>query len=107
MEVVYLGCFNVPKTIVKAALEEDADVIGLSTHSWEYLDYIDELLALLRAETADIPVVIGGSVITPGDGALMLQKGVAAVFDSLSTPQGIVETIQRITGGPQDFTAAT
>ena len=44
MEVIYLGCFQMPKTIVKAALEEDADVIGLSAHSWEYLDYMDELL---------------------------------------------------------------
>ncbi len=52
---VYLGCFNVPKTIVKAAIEEDVDVVGVSVHSWEYLDYMDELLGLLRAEEADFP----------------------------------------------------
>ena len=96
MEVVYVGCFNLPKTIVKAAMEEDADVIGLSTHSWEYLDYMDELLELLRREGADIPVVLGGSVITPADGQLMLRKGVAAVLDSRSTPQQIVDTVERV-----------
>ena len=96
MEVVYVGCFQLPKTIVKAALEEDADVIGLSTHSWEYLDYMDELLELLRQERADIPVVLGGSVITPADGELMLRKGVAAVLDSRSTPQGMIDAITRL-----------
>ena len=96
MEVVYVGCFQLPKTIVKAAIEEDADVIGLSTHSWEYLDYMDELLELLRQEQADTPVVLGGSIITPADGELMLRKGVAAVLDSRSTPQAIVETVERV-----------
>jgi methylmalonyl-CoA mutase C-terminal domain/subunit len=98
MEVIYVGCFNLPQTIVKSAIEEDVDVVGLSAHSWEYLDYIDELLGLLRSEGADMPVVLGGSIITPGDGALMLQKGVAAVFDSRATTQGMIETIQRIAG---------
>jgi methylmalonyl-CoA mutase C-terminal domain/subunit len=98
MEVVYLGCFNLPKTIVKAALEEDADVVGISAHSWEYLDYIDELLALLRDEGADVPVVLGGSVITPGDARSMLERGVAAVFDSRSTPQAMIGAITRLAG---------
>jgi methylmalonyl-CoA mutase C-terminal domain/subunit len=98
MEVVYLGCFNVPATIVKAAVEEDADVVGISVHSWEYLDYMDELLALLAREAEGTPVVLGGSVITPGDGRLMIEKGVAAVFDSRSTPQGMIETITRLAG---------
>jgi methylmalonyl-CoA mutase C-terminal domain/subunit len=98
MEVVYLGCFNLPKSIVKAALEEDADVVGISAHSWEYLDYIDELLALLRDEGAEVPVVLGGSVITPGDARLMLEKGVAAVFDSRSSPQGMIDEITHLVG---------
>ena len=37
MEVVYLGRFGTPDRIVRAALEEGVDVIGLSCHSWEYL----------------------------------------------------------------------
>ena len=57
---------------------------------------MDELLGLLRAENADIPVVLGGSVITPGDGKRMLEKGVAAVFDSRSTPQGMIDAITRL-----------
>ena len=48
MEVVYLGRFNLPGGIAKAAVEEGADVVGLSCHSWEYLHYLDPLLAALR-----------------------------------------------------------
>jgi methylmalonyl-CoA mutase C-terminal domain/subunit len=96
MEVVYLGCFNLPKAIVQAALEEDADVVGISAHSWEYLDYMGELLALLREEGADIPVVLGGSILTAGDGRRMLDLGVAAVYDSRSTPQEMIDSIQRL-----------
>ena len=50
MEVVYLGRFNLPNDIAKAALEEGADVVGLSCHSWEYLHYLDPLLAALREQ---------------------------------------------------------
>jgi hypothetical protein len=57
---------------------------------------MDELLELLRQEKADIPVVLGGSIITPADGELMLRKGVAAVLDSRSTAQAIVETVERV-----------
>ena len=43
MEVIYAGRFNLPPTIVQAAIEEDVDVIGLSCHSWEYIHYMDDL----------------------------------------------------------------
>jgi len=65
MEVVYLGRFNLPPEIARAAADEGVDVIGLSCHSWEYLHYVDELLARLREEWIAPPVVLGGSVITP------------------------------------------
>ncbi len=96
MEVIYAGRFNLPPAIVKTALEEDVDVIGLSCHSWEYLEYVDELLQLLRERGLDLPVVIGGSVITAEDRRLLHDKGVAAVFGPSSTFDEIPETIRRI-----------
>lgn len=96
MEVVYLGCFNTPETIVKAAIEEDVDVIGISSHSWEYLYYTPELLELLKQHGLDIPVVIGGSVITEEDGRAMLELGVAAVFGSGSVVEDMVGTVRRL-----------
>jgi methylmalonyl-CoA mutase C-terminal domain/subunit len=66
MEIIYLGRFNTPAGIVKTSIEEDVDAIGLSCHSWEYLHYMPELLHMLNERSLNIPVVIGGSVITPG-----------------------------------------
>ncbi|MCB1746837.1 MAG: cobalamin-dependent protein [Gammaproteobacteria bacterium] len=80
MEVVYLGRFATPQRIVDAALEEGVDVIGLSCHSWEYLYYLDELFELLRERALDVPVVVGGSVLSQDDKQAIKAKGVAATF---------------------------
>jgi methylmalonyl-CoA mutase C-terminal domain/subunit len=96
MEIIYLGRFNTPAGIVKTSIEEDADVIGLSCHSWEYLHYMPELLESLNKEQLDIPVVVGGSVITAGDIKKLLDMGVAAAFGPSATNEGIVKTIQHL-----------
>lgn len=96
MEVIYTGCFNTPETIVQTAIEEDADVIGISAHSWEYLYYTPELLTLLRQNELDVPVIIGGSVITDEDARTLLDAGVAAVFGSGSVVTDMVDTVRRL-----------
>lgn len=98
MEVVYLGRFNLPPEIARAAADEGVDVIGLSCHSWEYLHYVDELLARLREEGIAVPVVLGGSVITPEDARAMAEKGVAASFGPGAEPTQIVSTIRQLAG---------
>tara|TARA_R110002095_G_scaffold124224_2_gene107930 strand:- start:606 stop:1010 length:405 start_codon:yes stop_codon:yes gene_type:complete len=99
MEVIYTGCFNTPETIVATAIEEDADVIGISSHSWEYLYYMPELLALLEQHDVDIPVILGGSVITEQDARKMLDLGVAAVFGSGAVVTDMVDTVRRLMAG--------
>lgn len=96
MEVIYTGCFNTPETIVRTAIEEDADVIGISSHSWEYLYYMPELIDLLKHNGLDIPVVLGGSVITEEDAASMRAKGVAAVFGSGSVMANVVASVKNL-----------
>ena len=96
MEVVYLGRFQLPPAIVKAAVDEAVDVIGLSCHSWEYLYYLDELMALLRERGLAIPVVLGGSVLTAADARALEAKGVAAVFGATSAVEDIPATIERL-----------
>ncbi|MGR8921097.1 MAG: cobalamin B12-binding domain-containing protein [Gammaproteobacteria bacterium] len=96
MEVIYTGCFNTPETIVRTAIEEDADAIGISAHSWEYLYYMPELIELLQANELEVPVVLGGSVITDEDAAAMRDKGVAAVFGSGSAATDVVEAIRKL-----------
>jgi len=96
MEVIYAGRFNTPAILVRSAIEEDVDVIGISCHSWEYLFYTPELLSLLKKEGADIPVVVGGSVITPKDAGALLDLGVAAVFGPGAAGEEIIKTIAQI-----------
>ncbi len=96
MEVVYLGRFNLPAMIVKAGLEEDADVIGLSCHSWEYLYYMPELISLMKDKGLDIPVVVGGSVITPGDSKRLTDMGVAAVLGPGAPKEDIIAAVKRV-----------
>jgi len=96
MEVVYLGMFNMPSGIVKTSMEEDVDVIGVSCHSWEYLHYMPELLELLKKNRLEIPVVVGGSVITPGDRKRLEEMGVSAAFGPSSKKEEIIETIRKI-----------
>jgi methylmalonyl-CoA mutase C-terminal domain/subunit len=98
MEVIYLGRFNLPAHIAQAALEEGVDVIGLSCHSWEYLHMLAPLFEALRAVGQDVPVVVGGSVVTPSDARAIVKQGVAAAFGPTAESGEIVETIRRLAG---------
>jgi methylmalonyl-CoA mutase C-terminal domain/subunit len=93
LEVIYAGKFNTPEGLVNVSLQEGADVIGISAHSWEYLDHIPALLALLPPELA---VVVGGSVITPTDRDTLLGWGVADVFGPDTDSSTIVPRIRAL-----------
>ncbi len=96
MEVIYRGRFNVPATVVKTSLEEDLDVIGLSCHSWEYLHYLPDMFELMKNEKINVPVIVGGSVITPGDKKRLLEMGVAAAFSSGARNEDIIDTVRKL-----------
>jgi len=96
MEVIYAGRFNMPSMIVKTSMEENVDVIGLSCHSWEYLHYMPELFNLMKEKELEIPVIVGGSVITPGDIKDLTKKGVSAAFGPSSKDDEIIETIKNL-----------
>lgn len=96
MEVVYGGRFNTAQQVMDSAIQEDVDVIGISTHSWEYLYYIDELLALMKADSESTPIIVGGSVITAKDADDLVAKGVAAAFGPDATREQIVTRVREI-----------
>jgi methylmalonyl-CoA mutase C-terminal domain/subunit len=96
MEVIYLGRFGTPEIVVDSALEEGVDVIGLSCHSWEYLYYLDELFERLNGRDLDIPVVVGGSVLSQDDKNEIQAKGVAATFGPGADADEIVERIRSL-----------
>ena len=97
MKVDYFGKFQTPDSVAVKAIRAGADVIGISCHSWEYLRLVPELIQELRTRGSDIPVVIGGSVITPEDGKKMRQSGVAAVFTSSINSNDLIESVRALT----------
>jgi methylmalonyl-CoA mutase C-terminal domain/subunit len=96
VEVIYAGKFNTPEGLVNVSLQEGADVIGISAHSWEYLDQVPVLLELLQQAQIAMPVVVGGSVITPTDRQTLLGWGVADVFGPETDSATIVARIRAL-----------
>ena len=76
------------------AEQEDADLIGVSVHSWEWTAYADELLA--RCRQLGIGLVLGGSVLTERDQAGLLARGADAVFGPYAPEAGMLEQIAAI-----------
>ena len=80
MEVVYTGLHQTPEQVVRAALDEDAQAIGLSVHSGAHLTLFPRVIELLRAEGGDDVVVFGGGIIPDADAEVLRGAGVAEVF---------------------------
>jgi (2R)-ethylmalonyl-CoA mutase len=78
-EVVYEGIRLTPAQIVRAAVDEDVHVVGLSILSGSHTSLVPEVLDGLRREGSDAPVVVGG-IIPADDAQAMLDAGVAAVY---------------------------
>ncbi len=94
MEVVYTGLRQTPEQIVSAALQEDADVIGLSILSGAHLLICARIMALLHERRLAHVLVVVGGIIPDVDIPVLREMGVAAVFLPGSSMQGVVEFIQ-------------
>jgi methylmalonyl-CoA mutase C-terminal domain/subunit len=94
-EVIYTGLHQTPEQIVETAIQEDADVIGLSVLSGAHMTLFRKLIELLDAKDARDIVVIGGGIIPEDDIPLLTEMGVAKVF----TPGA---TTTEITGWVRD-----
>jgi methylmalonyl-CoA mutase C-terminal domain/subunit len=93
MEVIYTGLRQTPEQIVAAALQEDADVIGLSILSGAHNSICPRLMDLLREKgLTDILVVLGG-IIPDADLPALKAMGVAGVFRPGTSMQDIVDFI--------------
>lgn len=96
MEVIYLGLQQTPEGIVKAALQEDVDVIGISCLTGEHLSLVPLMPRLLKENHRDdIPIIVGG-VIPRQDTADLKRVGVSEVFTPGSTSQQIVSCVKQL-----------
>lgn len=97
MEVIYLGN-QLPAEIVEAAIQEDVDVIGLSTLSGNHMMLAPEVVKRLNERGAEGKTVILGGTIPPDDIPKLKKAGIGEVFGP-GTPFGnIIEYITNIAG---------
>ncbi len=99
-EVIYTGLRQTPEMVVGAALQEDAQVIGLSLHSGAHMTLFPAVLDELEKRQATDIVVFGGGIIPDEDVAELKRLGVAEIFTPGTPLQEIVEWLQkRFPGG--------
>ena len=98
MEVIYLGLRQTPQMIVSAALQEDADVIALSSLNNAHNTIFSKILDLMKEKSMDDVLLVGGGIIPKKDMTDLELKGVGKLFGP-GTP--VQETIDFITNWVQ------
>jgi methylmalonyl-CoA mutase C-terminal domain/subunit len=93
MEVIYTGLHQTPEQIVEAAIQEDADVVGLSVLSGAHMTLFARVVELLKERDASDIVVFGGGIIPEDDIPRLEALGVAKVFTPGATTMEIVDWV--------------
>ena len=93
-EVIYTGLRQIPAAIVKAAIEEDVDVIGMSCLAGNHEFFSDEVLKLLSQKGITDKLVIVGGIIPDEDIPKLKDIGVKAVFGPGSKVADVVKFIK-------------
>jgi methylmalonyl-CoA mutase C-terminal domain/subunit len=96
LEVIYLGLYNTPEGIVRAVLQENADLIGCSFLGGEHLFYCKKLLRLLRENGLEDKKFIVGGVIPPDDVKALKAIGVSAIFTPGTMRDTIIQKVSEL-----------
>jgi methylmalonyl-CoA mutase C-terminal domain/subunit len=94
MEVVYLGLRQTPESIVAAAVDEDADVIGLSILSGAHMTHFKRVRELMVKEGLGDRLLTGGGIIPTKDQENLSELGIGKLFGPGDDPSAIVEYIR-------------
>ena len=94
MEVIYTGLRQTPEMIVATALQEDADVVGMSSLSGVHNYFFPRVMELLREKGMNDVLVVGGGIIPNEDVAELKKSGIAEIFGPGTSTEQIVNFIQ-------------
>jgi methylmalonyl-CoA mutase C-terminal domain/subunit len=89
--VIYTGLHQTPEQIAEAAIQEDADAVGLSIHSGAHMTLFPRVVQLLREQGADEVVVFAGGIIPKEDIAPLKEKGIEEIFTPGTSTSAIVD----------------
>ena len=95
MEVIYTGIRQTPDMIIQAAVQEDADVVGLSILSGAHLELFPAIIEGLKKQGREDALVIAGGIIPEDDIPALQQMGIKAVFGPGTSTEDIVSFIQK------------
>jgi methylmalonyl-CoA mutase, C-terminal domain len=99
VEVIYTGLHQTPEQIVAAAIQEDADAVGLSILSGAHMTQFAAVLDLLAERGASDIVVFGGGIVPEADIAELERMGVAKIFTPGASTYEIVDWVRATLGG--------
>ncbi|MGI8649907.1 MAG: cobalamin B12-binding domain-containing protein [Rubrobacter sp.] len=94
MEVIYTGLHQTPEQVVEAAIQEDADAIGISILSGAHMALLPKIMDLLKENEADDILVFCGGTIPKPDIAKLKELGVGEVFTPGTPTKRAVEYVQ-------------
>lgn len=94
-EVIYTGLRQTPEQIVNAALQEDADVIGLSVLSGAHMTLCPRIMELMKKERLDDVLVLVGGIIPDQDIQKLKELGVSEVFQPGASTEEIIEYVRK------------
>ena len=97
-EVIYTGLHQTPEQIAETAIQEDAEVVGLSSHSGAHMTLFPKVVQLLREQGADDVVVFGGGIIPTDDIPALESAGVEAIFTPGASTEEVVRWLERRLG---------
>lgn len=95
MEVIYTGLHNTPEQVVRAASQEDVDIIGVSILSGAHMSLFPRLIELLSEQQMDEVIVLGGGIIPEEDKPKLRELGVRGLFGPGTSTQEIIAEIRR------------
>jgi len=95
MEVIYSGLRQTPEQIVETAIQEDVDVIGLSSLSGAHTHLFPKVMKLLKENNIEDILVIGGGVIPKEDIPKLKKVGIAEIFTPGTDTRDIVKFIKQ------------
>jgi len=94
MEVIYTGLHQTPEMIATAAVQEDADVVGLSILSGAHMTLIPRVLQLLREEGREDILITGGGIIPKEDMDALEAQGVGKLFGPGTPTSELIDYIK-------------
>ncbi len=93
-EVIYTGLHQTPEMVAEAAVQEDADAVGLSVLSGAHMTLFPEVLRLLKERGAGDVVLFGGGIIPEEDAKKLKEMGVREIFTPGASTEDIVKWVR-------------